>query len=132
MRTLKFPNMFNSSSTNVWKSTDYVKATGQSLLLLLQTERGELFGDPYFGIVLRKYLFDQNSYVLKDIIIDTIYIQLALFIPQIKVKRKDITIIGNKEKGKLYCKFRAVSQIDYTTDTYNLVLFSESDFSANK
>lgn len=132
MRTLKFPKMFNSSSTNVWKNTDYIKATNQSLLLLLQTERGELFGDPYFGIVLKKYLYDQNSYVLRDIIIDTIYVQLALFIPQIKVKRKDITIVQNKMKGKLYCKFRAVSQIDYTTDTYNLVLFSESDFSANK
>ena len=32
---------------------------------------------------LNKYLFDQNNYILKDMLIDTIYTQLALFLPQL-------------------------------------------------
>jgi phage baseplate assembly protein W len=127
MRTIKFPKMFNTNNTRVWKSSEYLDATKQSTELLLHTTRGELFGDPYFGLMLKRYLFDQNSYILKDAIIDMIYTQLSLFIPQVKVKREDIEIIQDREKGKLYCVFSGVSQIDYTHNTYNLLLFDERD-----
>jgi phage baseplate assembly protein W len=127
MRTIKFPKMFNTNNTRVWKSSEYLDATKQSTELLLHTTRGELFGDPYFGLMLKRYLFDQNSYILKDAIIDMIYTQLSLFIPQVKVKREDIEIIQDREKGKLYCAFSGVSQIDYTHNTYNLLLFDERD-----
>ena len=123
MRSIKFPKMFNPNSTNVWKSTEYLDSTKQNTILLLHTTRGELFGDPYFGLMLKKYLFDQNNFVLRDAIIDMIYTQLATFIPQVNVKRKDIEIIQDKEKGKLYCKFYGINQIDYQPNTYNLVLF---------
>ncbi len=127
MKTIKFPKMFNPNSTNVWKANEYLESTTQSTILLLHTTRGELFGDPYFGLMLKRYLFDQNSYILKDNIIDMIYTQLALFIPQVKVKRKDIEIIQDREKGKLYCKFSGINQIDYQMNTFNLVLFDSND-----
>ena len=127
MRSIKFPKMFNPNSTRVWKSSEHLDATKQNTILLLHTNRGELFGDPYFGLMLKRYLFDQNSYVLRDAIIDMIYTQLAIFIPQVKVKRNDIEIIQDREKGKLYCRFSGINQIDYTHNTYNLVLFEERD-----
>ena len=127
MRSLKFPKMFNTNSSNVWKSSEYLDATKQNTILLLHTSRGELFGDPYFGLMLERYLFDQNNLILKDAIIDTIYTQLAIFIPQVKVKRSDIEIVQDKEKGKLYCNFRGISQIDYTINTFNLVLYNDRD-----
>lgn len=127
MRTIKFPKMFNTNNTRVWKASEHLDATKQSSILLLHTGRGELFGDPYFGLMLKRYLFDQNSYILRDAIIDMIYTQLAIFIPQVKVKRKDIEIIQDREKGKLYCTFSGVNQIDYTHNTYNLVLYDERD-----
>lgn len=127
MRSYKFPKMFNTNSSNIWKSSDYNKMTRQNTILLLHTERGELLGDPYFGLMLKHYLFDQNNYILKDAIMDVIYTQLALFIPQVKVKRDDIDIIQDKAKGRLICKFTGVSQIDYTVDNYSLVLFEESE-----
>jgi hypothetical protein len=52
---------------------------------------------------------------------------LAIFIPQVKVKREDINIVQDQEKGKLYCNFSGINQIDYTHNTYNLVLFDERD-----
>ena len=127
MRSLKCPKMFNTNSTNVWKSSEYLEATKQNTELVLHTTRGELFGDPYFGLMLKKYLFDQNNLILKDAIVDTIYTQLAIFIPQVKVKRNDIEIVQDKEKGKLYCNFRGVSQIDYAINTFNLVLYDDRD-----
>ena len=127
MRSIKFLKMFNPNSTRVWKSSEHLEATKQNTKLLLNTNRGELFGDPYFGLMFKRYLFDQNSYILKDAIIDMIYTQLAIFIPQVKVKREDIEIIQDRERGKLYCRFSGISQIDYTFNTYNLVLFDEKE-----
>lgn len=56
-----------------------------------------------------------------------IYQQLAIFIPQIHIKREDINIIQDKEKGILYCTFSGISQIDYQNNTYSLVMYDESE-----
>ncbi len=119
--------MLNTNSTNVWKSSEHLSATKQNTTLLLQVERGELFGDPYYGLLFKHYLFSQNSIVLRDLVIDTIYTQVSMFIPQLKIERKDIEIIQDKEKGKLYCNFSGINQIDYQLNTYNLVLYDEAD-----
>jgi phage baseplate assembly protein W len=115
--------MFNTNNTRVWKASEYNEATKQNTKLLLRCERGELIGDPYFGLLIKHFMFDPNSYVLRDQIIDMIYTQLAQFIPQIKVERKNISVYQDREKGKLYCEFSGVNQIDYTINTYALVLF---------
>ena len=129
MRSLKFPHMFNTNSTRVWKAKEYREATTQNTKLVLHCERGELIGDPYFGLLLRHFMFDQNNYVLRDQIIDMIYTQLAVFIPQVHVERKDINIFQDREKAKLYCEFTGISQIDYQINTYQLVLFDERETS---
>ena len=126
MRSIKFPDMFNTNNTRTWKSSEYNEATRQNTKLLLRSERGELIGDPYFGLLLKHFLFDPNSYILRDQIIDMIYTQLATFIPQVKVERKDISVYQDREKGKLYCEFSGINQIDYTLNTYSLVLFDNS------
>lgn len=127
MKTIKFPNMLNSNSTNVWKSQEYLESTKQSAILLLQSERYELFGDPFYGLLFKHYLFSQNGTKLKDIVIDMIYTQLVLFLPQLRIDRKDIDVIQDREKGKLYCSFSGINQIDYQLNTYNLVLYSEQE-----
>lgn len=122
MRSIKFPEMFNSNSTNTTKDLD---ATRQNTLLLLKSEKGEFVSDPYFGIRLKRYLFDQNSYILTDIIIDEIYTQVALFLPQLTINRKDINII--RDRAKLICSFKAINNVDFTTDMYSLVIYDEND-----
>jgi hypothetical protein len=126
MRSYKFPDMFSSNSSRIWREDEYGKATKQNVLLLLQSERGELECDPYFGILLKHYMFNQNSYILKDMLLDTLYTQIAIFIPQVKVSRNAIEIIADDVKGRLYCKFSGINQIDYTHNTFNLLLFDET------
>ena len=61
MNSLSFPNIFEStSSTGVVKDKD---ASMQDLKLLLSSEKGELFGDPFFGVRIKKYTFNQNTLV---------------------------------------------------------------------
>lgn len=127
MRPIKFPKMFNTNGSNVWASSEYDKSTAQNAQLLLNTERGEQFGDPYIGCKIKGMTFDQNNYILEKVLIDNIYEQLAIFIPQLKFNRNDIQIIKSDQKGKIICKVSGISQIDYSNSTYNLVLFEESD-----
>lgn len=129
MKSIKFPKMFDTGITRVWTAKEYKEATLQNTKILLHCERGELIGDPYFGLLIKHFLFDQNSYVLRDQIIDMIYTQLARFIPQVKVERKNISVFQDREKAKLYCEFSGINQIDYTVNTYQLVLFDENETS---
>ena len=126
MRSYKFPKMFKPNSSRIWREDEYNKATRQNVLLLLESERGEFECDPYFGILLKHYMFNQNSYILKDMLIDTIYTQIAIFLPQVKVSRDNIDIVSDPLKGRLYCSFSGVNQIDYTHNTFNLLLFDET------
>jgi hypothetical protein len=126
MTSLKFPKMFGTNYTRVWKESEHHAATAQNLKLVLHSMRGELLGDPYFGLSCREYMFDQNNYILRDAIADMIYTQVAIFIPQLKVARTGITIIQNRKLGQLICKIQGINQIDYQPNTYELVLFSES------
>lgn len=126
MRSLKFPKMFSTNHTEVWLESEHRQATLQNIKLALASVRGELLGDPYFGMLIQQYTYEPNSYVLRDIIADMIYTQLAIFIPQLKVTRQGITIIQNKRKGQLICQISGINQIDFTPNTYELILFTES------
>jgi phage baseplate assembly protein W len=110
--------MFSSASTKVIK--DNHDATYQNILLVLGAEKGEFVSDPYFGMRLKRYMFDQNNSVLKDIIIDEIYTQLKTFMPQLTINRSDITIdVG---RAMITCHIKAVNKLDYTCDAYDVVL----------
>ena len=126
MKSISFPKMFEGQNSTKIK-TD-MEATLQNIILTLKTEKGTLFGDPYMGIRLKRYIYEQNNYILKDIIIDEIYTQLALFVPQLIFERKDIEIITeNSDKAKLYCRFKARNKANYEIETYNLVLYQEDN-----
>ena len=82
IKSFAFPNMFNKASTRIINDHE---ATASNLKLLLLSDRTSLFGDPYYGTLLKKYLFDQNDVVLRDIIIDSIYTAILQFMPQIVI-----------------------------------------------
>ena len=118
MRSIAFPKMFTRTVTNL--VTDY-DATLQNLKMLLWSEKGELFGDPYYGTGLKKYLYDQNDVVLQDILIDDIYTAIRVFMPQISIERKDVKI-HRSDKGEISCTIKAINKVDFTTDLYTIVL----------
>lgn len=126
MKSISFPKIFKSSSTLIVSDKD---ATAQNLHTLLGSEKGTLFGDPYFGVRLKRYMFDQNNVVLKDILIDEIYTQLCLFTPQISCKRSDIDVIYNKDGSlaTLTATIKVINKVDFTTNMYSLVLYEEEE-----
>ena len=117
MKSIKFPNMI---SHNYVQTVSDEAATLQNLKLLLNSEKGEFTFDPFFGIRLKRYMFEQNNLVLRDILIDEIFEQISIFMPQLLIKRKDITI--EPDNYKLYISIKARNQKDFQLNTYNLVL----------
>lgn len=127
MRSIKFPSMFNGNSTKVWEADEYRECTYQNAITLLLSQRGTLLGDPYFGSMIRHFLYDQNTSKIQDYLVDTIYTQLALFIPQIKIRRQDIKLVKQPTKGKVHCTFKGVNQLDFQNDLYSICIFKESN-----
>ena len=115
MHILSWPNIFNSNqqTTNLLSDKE---ATLRTLRLLLNTEKGELFGDPYFGLRLKRLFFEQSSPILSDLIIDEIYTGIRDFIPQITVHRSDISVLRNK--ASIQVKVHVIYNQDNTSDLY--------------
>ena len=122
MKSISFPKMI--SHNYVQTVSDY-DATLQNMKLLLGSEKGEFVFDPIFGIRLKRYTFEQNNKILMDILIDEIYEQLVIFMPQLIIKRKDITLVS--EMAKIYVNIKARNQKDFSLNSYNLVLFNNQE-----
>jgi phage baseplate assembly protein W len=122
MKSIAFPKMINKHSTQTVADST---ATLQNIHLILGSEKGEFKFDPFFGIRLKRYMFEQNNYILRDILIDEIYEQLVMFIPQITLKRSDIKL--TVERATVYLTIKCVNNADFTLNTYNLVLFEEQE-----
>ena len=123
MNCLSFPKIFKTDVvTDVKKGYN---ATLECIKLLLMTERGSLFGDPEFGIRLRRYWYEQNSYVVRDILRDEIFDQIQVFIPQITVQRSDITI--TQEHNKCTIHIKAINKADFQPSSYDVQLTREEE-----
>lgn len=120
MYSIKFPDMVSGVST---KLVEDKEATEQNLKLILLSDRGSLFGDPYFGTLWRKLIFDQNNEILRDIIIDDIITSIETFMPQLLTKREDITVISDRYSVNI--KIKALNLLDYQTDMYLIKLMED-------
>ena len=117
--SISFPDMFTTGSTKIKYDKE---ATKQNLKNLLLSTKQSLLGDPNYGTNLKKLIFEQNNGILRDIVIDDIYTNIKIFLPQIKVQRNDIELISNK--NILYVNIKAKNMLDYTFENISLALYN--------
>ena len=120
MYSIKFPDMISGVSTKLVQDKE---ATSQNLKLVLISDRGSLFGDPYYGSLWRKLIFEQNNEILRDIIIDDILTTIQVFMPQLLTKREDIKV--NSDKYSVNIDIKALNLLDYQTDMYSIKLMED-------
>lgn len=90
MYSIAFPKIFNGSRINLVKDYDAIKS---NLVALLSSDRGALFGDPHYGVNLKKLLWDQAyDPIVRDLIKDDIFTAIYSYMPQVTVNRDDIAI----------------------------------------
>lgn len=111
MYSFGWPNIFTGSTTNLITDKE---AAINNLRLILGSEKLGLFGDPKFGSNLKRYLYEQNSTWLHDIIRDEIYTLVRIYMPQLVVQRKDIKIITDKTNlfAEITCRWYNDPRID--------------------
>ena len=78
MYSINFPRMVSQKGTLLKQDKE---ATAQNLKLLLASDKNSLLGDPYYGMVLKRALYEQNNVVLRDLLIDEIYTAIQIFMP---------------------------------------------------
>ena len=117
MNSISFPRMFNYTNTNIVSEKDAIRA---DMILLLSTERQTLFGDPYYGCQLRKYIFEQSNSIVADLLIDELYTTIITFMPQVYLTRKDIRILTSR--SNLYAEIKYSYVLDNTTDLFTIKL----------
>ena len=120
MNSIKFPDMFTTSRTNLVEDKE---ATMSNMRLLLASWKRSLIGDPYFGTNLKKFIYEQNNIVLRDLIIDEIYVSLTQFMPQVFVKRKDITVVS--DGTGVHTTINCINKLDNEINTYDIDLMTE-------
>lgn len=121
MYSIAFPNMISSSTVRLLEDR---KAIKQSIELILRTERKSLFGDPFYGTALKQAFFEQSNSVIVDLVIDEIYTTLITFIPQIYLKRSDISI--TTDGTDLFATANFIYIKDNTSDMFSIKL-TQSD-----
>ena len=90
MYSIAFPNIFNGSTVNLYKDYDAIKS---NLKNLLYSNKGGLFGDPYYGTNLKHILFDQAAKdIIKELIKDDIYEAIFSYMPQTTIQRDYIDV----------------------------------------
>ena len=117
--SISFPDMFTTGSTKIKYDKE---ATKQNLKNLLLSTKQSLLGDPNYGTNLKKLIFEQNNGILRDIVIDDIYTNIKIFLPQIQVQRNDIELISNR--NILYVNIKAKNMLDYTFENISLALYN--------
>jgi len=120
MFSIAFPEMFATSRTLLVEDKE---ATCSNLKLLLASWKKSLFGDPYFGTNLKRFIYEQNNVVLRDLIIDDIYVSLQIFMPQLSLTRKDIVI--THDKTALYATINCINKIDNQPNLYQIRLMTD-------
>ena len=66
-------------------------AMHQCVRVILLTERGELFGDPSFGMNFRDFQYKLNTYVIRDLVSDEITRSILRFDDRILTVNNTIT-----------------------------------------
>lgn len=117
MYSLAFPNMFTLNTTQVVKDKE---ATLSNLKLLIGSDKFSLLGDPYFGTNIKKFIYEQNNTVFRDLLQDELYTAIRIFIPQVSLKRNDIKIISDHEQ--VYAQIHCINILDNTPNLYSIRL----------
>lgn len=117
MYSFGFPRMLNHTTANLFQDKEAIRS---NMILLLSSERDTLFGDPYFGCQLKKYLFEQSNSIVVDLLIDQLYTTIITFMPQVGITRKDITVYT--DNTTIYAQIKYYYIIDNTSDLFTIKL----------
>ena len=123
MFSIAFPNIFNGSKVILYQDYDAIKS---NLTALLASDKGALFGDPFYGTKLKTLLWEQAyDPIIRDLIQDDIFEAIYSYMPQITVYRNDIQISVVDNVVQASIKVRSDSGIE--SNLYEISLLTGAE-----
>ena len=120
MYSIAFPDMFTSTKTNLVEDHE---ASASNLKLLIAADKTALFGDPQFGTNLKKFFYEQNNDILRDLLIDELYSAICAYMPQLQLGRDNITVLS--DGINIYAEIHCINKLDWQIENYRIALTSE-------
>lgn len=123
MYSIAFPDIFNGSTVNLYKDYDAIKS---NLKNLLYSNKGGLFGDPYYGTNLKHILFDQAAEdIAKELIKDDIYEAILSYMPQTTIDRDYIDV--NIQNTFVSVTIKAKNDLGIVSDLMQIKLLNTEE-----
>ena len=115
--------MLHSANSKLLSDKEAIR---NNLILGLSCEAGSLFGDPYWGCQLHKFIYEQPSTLIRDLIVDTIYTFILEFMPQIYCKRNDIIV--TIDSNAVFASLSYIIKSNGVSDMYTIKLTDSENF----
>jgi phage baseplate assembly protein W len=123
MYSIAFPDIFNGSKVNLNKDYDAIKVNLKSLLM---SNRGGLYGDPFYGLNMKQILWDQACKpVVVELLKDEIFNAIYSYMPQIEITRDDIDVQVDGNLVQASIEVKADSKIP--SNLFNIKIMLEED-----
>ena len=121
--SITHPKMFSLINGNT--ETDSLDISiNRSIALILLTAKGEVFGNPDFGSDIRKFLFQNYTDSMRDLLIDEIVESISNWEDRIVMNRSDISIEQDDLALKIHISYTLTnSNIRGDTDVYTPINF---------
>ncbi len=123
MYSIAFPDIFNGSKVFLYRDYDAIKS---NLTALLSSDKGALFGDPFYGTRLKTLLWSQAyDPLVRDLIKDDIFEAIYSYMPQITVHRDDISI--NIQNNLVTASIKVTSDSGAESNLYDIDLLTGAE-----
>jgi phage baseplate assembly protein W len=94
----------------------------QNLKMLLLTSPGERIMDSNFGVGIRKFLFEQDTFSVREELQNKIATQVALYLNFIVIEEIDISPPNSNDENVMFIKIRYKVPSINTNDELNITL----------
>lgn len=138
MYSIAFPDIFNGSKVNLTKDYDAIKVNLKSLLM---SNRGGLYGDPHYGVDIKKILWNQAATPLEidrntggrydrdpiriELLKDEIFNAIYSYMPQVSITRDDIEVAVDGNIVEASIEVKADSKIP--SNLFNIQIIANDE-----
>lgn len=119
----KLPLIYDHTDDGVYSlNKTLIETIRQNLKMLLLTSPGERIMDSNFGVGIRKFLFEQDTFSVREELQNRIATQVALYLNFIVIEEIDISPPNSNDENVMFLKIRYKVPSINTNDELNITL----------
>ena len=101
--TFSFPDVFSFDGNVIMKEGQ--DAINQNLGLMVLCFRPQLFGSPNYGSALDRYIYTNNTNVVREQIKEDLVTLINRFDNRVIIRESDTTVVGEEHRFHIKCPY---------------------------